>query len=215
MEATLDSVAAILLKQPDGQIRKSRQQTSLPNSNAFEQNTPGSYQSEAITSPAASIGAATQRATIPRMPNLFTFNGPEPWKYDCREEFFADQLDGMTNLRNLAAIPAMDLSRPHLWRLQQSFVENVLKWLPLFDHETALRHLQSAQVSKYVVKSASLCLVFLMYAIGSLASDTNLYARSFSKIPGISYYVQAFEIMKDFPPLSRDLCILQCRTLEA
>lgn len=143
------------------------------------------------------------------------FNGPDPWNYNCTEDFFADQLDGMSNLRNLPSTPDMDLSRPHLWRLQQSFVDNVLKWLPLFDHETALRHLQTAQISKYEIKSSSLCLVFLMYAIGALAADPSLYAQSFSELPGITFYINAFEIMKDFPPLSRDLCILQCRTLEA
>jgi hypothetical protein len=149
------------------------------------------------------------------MPNIFAFKGPPPWCYDCTEDFFSDQLRGMTDIRTTQAICNTDLSRPYLWRLQQSFVENVLKWLPLFDHETALKHLQAAQISKYEVKSPSLCLVFLIYALGSLASDTNLYAKSFDELPGAGYYVRAFEIMKNFPPLSKDLCILQCRTLEA
>jgi hypothetical protein len=115
-------------------------------------------------------------------------------------------------MRNVSEIPEVNLSRPHLWRLQQSFVENVLKWLPLFDHETALNYLQAA---KYEVDSPSLCLVFLINAIGSLALDNSLYSEYLHELPGFSYYVRAFEIMKNFPSFTKDLCILQCRTLAA
>ena len=121
----------------------------------------------------------------------------------------------MTDMRSIYGISDINLSRPHLWRLQQSFVENVLKWLPLFDHETALNHLQAAQISKYEVDSPSLCLVFLINAIGSLALDNSLYTGSLQDLPGFSYYVRAFEIMKSFPSFTKDLCILQCRALAA
>lgn len=121
----------------------------------------------------------------------------------------------MTDLRDHPEMPDVDLSRPQLWRLQQSFVENVLKWLSLLDHETALKHLQAAQASKFEVESPSLCLVFLMYALGALAIHPDLYTESFTEVPGANYYMRAHDMMEGFPALSTDLCILQCRVLEA
>lgn len=151
---------------------------------------------------------------LPRMPNLFAFNGPDLWRYDCTEDFFSDQLGSLSDMRNVQ-IAELDLSRPHLWRLQQSFVENVLKWFPLFDYETGSKHLQAAQTSKHELSSTSLCLVYLIYAIGSLALDSRLYVQSLDDLPGFAYYTKAFETMKDFPHFSTDICILQCRTLVA
>jgi hypothetical protein len=148
------------------------------------------------------------------MPNLFAFSGPDPWRYDCSEDFFSDQLGSFSDMGNVH-LAEVDLSRPHLWRLQQSFVENVLKWFPLFDYETASKHLQAAQISKHEHSSPSLCLVYLIYATGSMAMDSRLYVQTLHDLPGFAYYIKAFEIIEAFPYFSTDICILQCKTLAA
>ncbi|KAF9891098.1 hypothetical protein FE257_005034 [Aspergillus nanangensis] len=177
--------------------------------------TPASHNSEISTTSPASTSGTKRSPIIPRMPNLFSFRGPDPWYYDCTEDFFINQLDCMPDMRHIHQMPAVDLSRPHLWRLQQSFVENVLKWLPLFDQGTTLKHLQAAQLSKYDQDSPSICLVYLINAIGSLTLDNRLYTEALEELPGFSYYLRAYHIMQNFPLFTKDLCILQCRTLTA
>ena len=149
------------------------------------------------------------------MPNLFAFSGPDPWRYDCTEDFFSDQLASLSDMHSIPQTPEIDMSRPHLWRLQQSFAENVLKWFPVFDLETIAQHLQAAQNSKYEYSSPSLCLVSLIHAIGSLAMDSRLYWQSLHELPGFGYYRQAHEAMETYAYFSTDLCVLQCRTLAA
>jgi hypothetical protein len=223
IESSLNTVEALVRRQQGTQttVLQSRQaqQQSLPFDvvdGLLSHATPQSFRSEpAATSPAVTISQSSRPATARRLPNLFTFEGPAPWSYNCTEDFFAHQLANITDVRTLQQTPDVDLTRPQVWRLQQSFVENVLKWLPLFDDETALEHLQAAHMSKYQGESPSLSLVFLMFAIGSLALDSSLYSAKLDDLPGAGFYLRAFEIMKSFPPLSTDLCILQCRTLEA
>lgn len=71
-------------------------------------NPPASHYSEVSTISAANSVTARQ-PDIPQTPNLVSSHGPEPWYYDCTADFFTDQLDCMAEV---------DLSRPHIWRLQ-------------------------------------------------------------------------------------------------
>lgn len=201
IESTLEAIASAL----DLQHGKRVKVTS----------TPMSHHSEVSIASPLSVTSSAKQLTLPRMPNLFAFHGPDPWSYDCTKDFFTIQLQGMTDMREPHLSSNLELSRPHLWRLQQSFVENVLKWLPLFDHETALKHLQAAQLSRYEQETPSLCLVFLIHAIGSLALEATLFTKALHELPGYTYYIRAFGMMRNFPSYTQDLSILQCRVLAA
>jgi hypothetical protein len=155
------------------------------------------------------------------MPNLLAFTAPSPktasWSYDCTSDFFEDQFNCITDLRQALVSYAhpVDLAGPHLWRLKHSFADNVLNWLPLFDHETASEHLRSAQASNHEGSTSSLCLVFFIYAVGSIARDECAYTKMACDLPGFAYYSRALHILEGLPAPSQDLCILQCRILTA
>jgi hypothetical protein len=109
----------------------------------------------------------------------------------------------------------LDMSRPHLWKLQRAFADEFLRWLPLIDHETASMHLNSAQIAKHSSSTNSTCLVLLMYAIGSIAADSSVYTNSPRDLPGFSCFTRACALFRHHPSPSKDLVTLQSRILVA
>lgn len=174
------------------------------------------------TSP-ASYTAIVKKAPIPRMPNLFVFKALETsrtansWSYDCTKDFFRHQMTVEEDICSAAKISSLqiDLEKPHVWRLQRSFVENVLKWLPLFDHATATRYLQRVEMDAQEEDDECVCLVLLMYANGALAADSHLYTTSPLDLAGFTYYTRAMTALRKLPRSGENLCTLQCYVLSS
>lgn len=174
------------------------------------------------TSP-ASHTALVKKAPIPRMPNLFVFKAlgtsrtASSWSYDCTKDFFRHQMTVEEDLCSAtkACTHRIDLERPHVWRLQRSFVENVLKWLPLFDHATATRYLQNVELNNLDEDNENTCLVLLMYANGALAADSCLYTTSPLDLAGFTYYARAMTALRKLPRSGENLCTLQCYVLSS
>lgn len=177
---------------------------------------------QSSTSP-ASVSAPIKRSPIPRMPNLFVFkalvssHSPDLWSYDCTKDFFRHQMMVEKDIceASRGGTYQLDLAKPHLWRLQRSFVENVLKWLPLFDHEIATRYLQDVRFGQPEDDDGPACLVLLMYANGALGADSTLYCASPPSLAGFAYYVRAMKALRQLPRSGEDLCILQCHVLSS
>ena len=172
-----------------------------------------------------------------KMPNLLTFQPPSKvdhtWSYDCTQAFFMDQLNCNRETLNAQAQRSplsLNLNRADLLQLQRSFAENFLKWMPLFDHETASTHLSAAQATQHHENNSSLCVVLLMYAVGSISVDTAIYTKTSHELPGFCYYATASGILDhSTEPISMastsgdpchwtdttDLTVLQCRILMA
>ena len=110
-------------------------------------------------------------------------------------------------------IPEPDFNEPHLWSLHRSFADNILKWLPLFDPDTAASHLRYARETRFQHTGSSLCVVFLIFANGAISQDHSPYSRSAHELPGFAYYARALSILERLPATSKDLTALQCRIL--
>ena len=64
---------------------------------------------EPSTTPASIL--SSQQRQLPWMSDLFAFSGPDPWRYDCTEDFFSDQLGSLSDMSD-AHFAGLDLSRP-------------------------------------------------------------------------------------------------------
>lgn len=184
----------------------------------LEKDPPSCQNDYASTSP-ASLSQMTLDRYACKMPNLLVFKSPGPdqdsYAYDVTSAFFRDQTTTITDMKLAHRLPfeEMNVTRPYLWELQRSFADNVLKWLPLFDSETASRHLQSAHISGYTEYTTSTCIALLIFAIGAIASDSAVYVQSSQKLPGFSYYARALAMLEVFPSPGEDLSVLQARVL--
>jgi len=206
LQNTLDAVAAAV---------------GASNRDAALARTPSIREGAHLSTSPASYTTNARRQPISRMPNLFVFKavvGPhaiDSWSYECTKDFFRHQMIVEENLCEAAKVCNVDvnLSRPHLWRLQRSFVENILIYLPLFDHKTAAEYLQKANLDNYEDDCAQDCLVLLMYANGALSMDTSLYRATPLELPGFDYYARAVQALRRLPRSGEDLRVLQCHVL--
>lgn len=156
-----------------------------------------------------------------RMPNLLTFNPPpllQSFYYDDSQTFFTGELDhGDGLLKHLHSplnqVPSADLSSRNCWKLQQSFIGNFLRWVPIFDDETCLRHIQQARDCGYSEKSSDVCLTLLMYAIGAISSNERFYHGDTCSLPGYPYILLASKLLDQFRFSTRDITHLQCGVL--
>lgn len=156
-----------------------------------------------------------------RMPNLLSFVAPDslgPVSYDSSAVFFIHEVDQGDSLiafiedaisRNIQA----DFLPQTCWKLQRAFVSGFLRWMPLFDDETCLRHVTSSAAVQFSDRSASSCLSLLMLAIGAMATDDNIYHEDPSQLPGIEYLAPAYKIMRTINASTGDIQHLQCRAL--
>lgn len=219
IEATLGNIASAV-----GVDERAHRTQSLPEPSPFI-STPLAFRNEPVTPSPASVSTAagkpSKRRYACKMPNLITFRHPVPehsdWSWNCTESFFNDQIDAMGDMRQYLNLPHPDpdLSEPHLGHLQRSFADHVLKWLPLFDPETASHHLRYARSTEYRHAGSTLCVVFLIFANGAVSADSSLYSRSAHELPGSAYYARAVTILERLPNTSKDLTALQCRVLIA
>ena len=157
-----------------------------------------------------------------RMPNLLSFVAPEslgPFSYDSSQQFFTEELEhgGFLTQTIENAISQefieVDFSPQTCWRLQGAFVSGFLRWMPLFDDETCFQHLTMSSAVQFSDGSISSCLSLLVFAIGAMAVDDNLYHEDPGKLPGIQYFSLAYKILKSMTFSTADLQSLQCQTL--
>ncbi|EXJ69254.1 uncharacterized protein A1O5_07290 [Cladophialophora psammophila CBS 110553] len=162
--------------------------------------------------------AAAKRFIIP---NIFVLEGVRPewscWSYDLQADFFSHSIGMMREMSQVLELPPppMDLSRSRLLRLQQAFMDNVLKYLPIFDHETASRHIKSALALDYHEATPCVALALLIFAIGSAALNTSFYTASSVDLPGFAYFSRAMAILDRLQGRVIDIATLQCGLLAA
>lgn len=158
-----------------------------------------------------------------RMPNLITFVSPAslgPFSYDSAQTFFksemqqGEQLFGCIDALLWTESP-ITLSKQKWWRLQRAFVNGFLHWMPLFDDETCIAHLQKSSEVSFQDSSASTCLSLLMFAIGAVVEDQTLYQPEPNALPGFEYLSAAYKILQTMKTPTFDIEQLQCRVLFA
>lgn len=110
----------------------------------------------------------------------------------------------------------VDFSFKTSWKYQQSFVQHILAWFPLFDQEFC------AQLTKDVVnnnldpKSASTSLVLFIFALGAFtrAQDT-LDLQSIEQTPGLDYFQAGSQYLSFLSGGTCSVTIAHCYILKS
>jgi hypothetical protein len=156
-----------------------------------------------------------------RMPNIMSFLAPAslgPFSYDSSQEFFSGEIgqgDALFHCIEDALINDVqaDFSPQACWRLQRAFASEFLRWIPIFDDETCLQHVRIASANRFSDNSASTCLTLLMFAIGAMAGDEQLYHEDPSQLPGFQYLALSYKILKNMRSPAGDVKHLRCCAL--
>jgi hypothetical protein len=109
----------------------------------------------------------------------------------------------------------LDMSRPYLWKLQRTFADQFLRWLPLNGHETTSMHLNSAHIAQHSSSTILTYLVLLMYLICSIAADGSVYTISPRDLPGFGYSKRAHTLLRNHSCPNKDLVTLRSQVLVA
>lgn len=152
-------------------------------------------------------------------PSLTTFKAPpyihvESWDYTA--DFYDDEIAAGENLADqcdaMISTP-IDLSRRICRRLQQSFVENFLRWTPIFDQATCVRALDQAANGAFTYWDAPTCLAYFVLALGAISEDRD--EGSHNLTPGLEYFARGSQILERLSLRTGSLNTLQCRVLQA
>jgi hypothetical protein len=158
-----------------------------------------------------------------KIPTLLSFHSSQLFDcqaYNLTNVFFSTELKGGEDF--FAAIETasdsdspVDLSPRTCWTLQQAFVENFLRWIPLFPNDVMVKHLCNASKAEYIGNCPSTCLVMFIHAIGALSEDRSLYRVNAHDLAGFSYFIRAYKTLGSLPPASQEVTVIQCRILFA
>jgi hypothetical protein len=152
-------------------------------------------------------------------PSLTTFRAPpyihvDSWDYTA--DFYDDEMlagEQLADQCDEVIHRAADLSRRTCRRLQQSFVENFLRWTPIFDQRTCVSALQQAENGAYSYSDTFTCLAFMILALGAISEDRNEGPHDLT--PGLEYFARGCQILERLSLRTGNLTTLQCRVLQA
>lgn len=152
-------------------------------------------------------------------PSLTTFRAPsyihvDSWDYTAA--FYDDEIiagEQLSDQCDEVLLRPADLSRRTVRRLQQSFVENFLRWTPIFDQRTCVHALEQAESTSYTYSNPPTCLAFMILALGSISEDKNENPSNFT--PGLEYFARGNHMLERLSLRTGNLIVLQCRILQA
>ena len=152
-------------------------------------------------------------------PSLTTFRAPpyihvESWDYSA--DFYDDELlagEQLADQCDEIVHRPVDLSRRMCRRLMQSFVENFLRWTPIFDQQTCVHALEQAEVGGFAYSDAPTCLAFMILGLGAISEDRNESPNNLT--PGLEYFARGCHILERLSLRTGSLTTLQCRILQA
>jgi hypothetical protein len=192
-----------------------------PRSNTHQRNVVEYLNPPSVGTPVSYDIAYRQSKTegLTARPSLLTFRAPpyipvESWDYTA--EFYDDEILAGEELCDqfdeLLALP-IDLSKRTTRRLQQSFVENFLRWTPIFDQRTCVRTVDHASAGNFSLQDPSTCLTFLLLALGAISEDRS--ESPDNQMPGLDYFARGCQILERLALRTGSLTTLQCRILQA
>jgi hypothetical protein len=174
-----------------------------------------------VSTPASYSFAFRQTTTeaCTARPSLLTFRAPpyipvESWDYTA--EFYDDEIlagDQLCDAFDILLAQQVDLSKRATRRLQQSFVENLLRWTPLFEAKTCVTIIEQAAADNYLRQDTYTCLAFMILALGAISEDRS--DGSQGQVPGLEYFARACQILERLARRTSSVTTLQCRVLEA
>ncbi|KAF2691456.1 hypothetical protein K458DRAFT_381311 [Lentithecium fluviatile CBS 122367] len=181
----------------------------------------GDPSNPSVGTPATYDFAYRQTATeaLTARPSLLHFRAPpyihvESWDYTAA--FYDDEImagERLSDQMDELLTQSIDLSRRTTRRLQQSFVENFLRWTPIFDQRTCVQALEQATAVNFAISNSSTCLTFFLLALGAISEDRNESPEK--QAPGLEYFARACQILERLSLRTGSLPTLQCRVLQA
>lgn len=152
-------------------------------------------------------------------PSLTTFRAPsfihvESWDYTA--DFYDDEIlagEQLADQCDELVHRSADLSRRTCRRLQQSFVENFLRWTPIFDQRSCILALEQAESGTFAYSDAATCLAFMILALGAISEDRN--EGPLDRTPGLEYFARGCQILERLSLRTGNLTTLQCRVLQS
>ncbi|KAH7381563.1 hypothetical protein BKA66DRAFT_119358 [Pyrenochaeta sp. MPI-SDFR-AT-0127] len=201
--------------------QQSRSRHSSMNSRAAEYINNANMSVPSVGTPVGYDFAYRQTSTegmTPR-PSLTTFRAPpyihvESWDYTA--DFYDDEIlagEQLADQCDEIMQQPIDLSRRMCRRLQQSFVENFLRWTPIFDQQTCVSALEQAETGGFAYSNAPTCLAFMILALGAISEDRNESPNNLT--PGLEYFARGTQILERLSLRTGSLVTLQCRILQA
>lgn len=161
----------------------------------------------------------TATEALTARPSLLTFRAPsyvrvDSWDYTA--DFYDDEIiagEQLCDQLDEMLLQPVDLSKRTTRRLQQSFVENFLRWTPIFDQKTCVGAVERAAADNYLRQDPATCLTFMLLALGAISEDRSESPEI--QAPGLDYFARACQIMERLSLRTGSLMTLQCRVLQA
>ncbi|KAG9243943.1 hypothetical protein BJ878DRAFT_542755 [Calycina marina] len=107
----------------------------------------------------------------------------------------------------------LDLSRKTTRYLQQSFVGNYLRWMPICDIQDCSDYVNEAYACNFEPSSSSSCFTMLVFALG--AETEGRIGVIDGELPGLDYFAQGNRMADGMSLMTRSLTTLQCRIMQA
>lgn len=161
----------------------------------------------------------TATEALTARPSLLTFRAPpyihvDSWDYTA--DFYDDEIiagEQLCDQLDDLMLQPLDLSKRTTRRLQQSFVENFLRWTPIFDQKTCVNAVEQAAADNYMRQNPSTCLTFMLLALGAISEDRSESPEN--QAPGLDYFARGCQILERLSLRTGSLTTLQCRVLQA
>ncbi|KAF2109762.1 hypothetical protein BDV96DRAFT_234120 [Lophiotrema nucula] len=179
------------------------------------------HSNPSVGTPVSYDFAYRQTATeaLTARPSLLTFRAPpyihvESWDYTA--DFYDDEIlagEELCDQFDILLMQSLDLSKRTTRRLQQSFVENFLRWTPIFDQKTCIQAVDQAAAEDYLISNPSTCLTMLLFALGAVSEDRS--ESPDNQTPGLDYFARGCSILERLSLRTGNLATLQCRVLQA
>lgn len=110
----------------------------------------------------------------------------------------------------------VDLSPRTCWGLQQSFAVNILPWLPLFQADDSVRHLEDATIHNFNPRNTSSTLTLFVLAVGAIINRPNDTEDAVDCLAGMEYFYKGCRSLEGYNrKRSSNIEIIQCRILSS
>ncbi|KAF2265380.1 hypothetical protein CC78DRAFT_200368 [Lojkania enalia] len=161
----------------------------------------------------------TATEALTARPSLLTFCAPpyvhvDSWDYTA--EFYDDEIlagEELCDQFDSLLVQPLDLSKRTTRRLQQSFVENFLRWTPIFDQKACVKAVEEASTGGFLIPNPATCLTMMLLALGAISGDRSECLEN--DVPGLDYFAHGCQILERLSLRTGSLTTLQCRVLQA
>ena len=136
--------------------------------------------------------------------------------YDDMEDYLQREIAQGDEFYDYVPTVEADLSPRACWLLQQSFATNILPWLPLFQADHCVSHLEDATIHNYDLQNPSSTLTLFVLAVGALIGRPNDTEDAVDRLAGMEYFYRGCKGLEVYnKKRNHDIVVIQCRILSS